>query len=369
MKIDMIELYHVKMPLKYPIKTSLGKQVDIHSVFVKMISEDGYGWGETTPFKEPYYSPEWAGGAFLLMRELLAPQIVGRNIESAGELLQLLGRVKGNPFAKAGLEIAYWVLKAKISGKPLHQLLGGESHPVTVGATLGVQDSIDTLLKKIEIAVDEGYPRVKLKFRLGWDINVLKAIRDVFPDYTFHIDCNAAFTLDHLDLFKKIDRFELAMVEQPLNHADLIDHAELQKHIETPICLDESISSPKAAEDAIRLESCRYMNVKLGRVGGLSNAMKIHDICEKAGLPCWVGGMFESAIGSGVSAELATLPNFKYPADIFPSKNFYEEDLASPEISLCAPGKIETSKVPGIPYEPKGEMLKRNMLSRAVIKP
>lgn len=369
MKIDMVELYHVRMPLIHPFRTALGEMVDIHSVLVKIVSGDEYGWGETTPFKEPCYSPEWAGGAFLLMKEFLAPQIVEQNIESADELLQLLERFKGNSFAKAGLEIAWWVLKAKMDGKPLHRLLGGESHPVVVGADCGVQDSINILLNKIELAIEEGYSRVKLKFRPGWDIKMLKAVRDAFPDFTFHIDCNAAFTLKHLHLFKKIDRFELAMIEQPLHHRDLIDHAELQRHIETPICLDESITSVKMAEDAIRLKSCRYMNIKSGHVGGLSNAVIIHDTCEKAGLPCWVGGMFESAVGSGVSAELATLPNFKYPADIFPSKVFYIEDLASPEISLCAPGKIEVSKVPGIPYEPKGEMLKRNAVSKAVIKP
>lgn len=369
MRIDRVELYHVKVPLIHPFRTSFGEEVIIHSVLVKMASRDEYSWGETTPLKTPRYSPEWAGGAFALMKEFLAPQIVGQNIESADELLQLLRRFKGNPFAKAGLEIAWWVLKAKMNGKPLHRLLGGESHPVEVGADFGVQDSIDVLLKKIQRAIDEGYPRVKLKFRLGWDVNMLKAVRDVFPDYTFHIDCNAAFTLKHLDLFKKIDRFELAMIEQPLQHTDLIDHAELQRHIETPICLDESITSPKTAEQAIQLESCQYANIKVGRVGGLSNAVKIHDSCEKAGVPCWVGGMFESAIGNGVSAELATLPNFKYPADIFPSKVFYIEDLASPEISLYAPGKIAVSEVPGLPYEPKEDMLESNTISKAVIKP
>jgi len=369
MKIDKIELYHVRMPLIQPFRTALGEMNDIHSVLVKIVSGNKYGWGETTPFKQPFYSPEWAGGTFLLMKEFLAPQIVGQNIEDADQLLQLLDRFKGNPFAKAGLETVWWILKAKIEGVPLHRLLGGKSHPIAVGADLGVQDNIEMLLKKFEHAIDEGYPRVKLKFHPGLDISMLKAVRDAFPDYTFHIDCNASFTLKHMDLFKKIDRLELAMIEQPLHHTDLIDHAELQGHIETPICLDESVNSIKAAEDAIQLKSCRYMNIKLGRVGGIWNAARIHNICEKAGIPCWVGGMFESAVGSGISAELATLTNFKYPADIFPSKAFYIEDLANPEITLCAPGKIEVSKVPGIPYEPKEEMLKLYTVSETVIKP
>ncbi len=369
MRIDRIELYHVRMPLIYPWRTAYGEDPDIHSVLVKMISGDEYGWGETTPLRAPCYSPEWTGGVFALAKEFLAPQIVGREIESADELLNLLKHFKGNPFAKAGLEIAWWVLKAKMEGKPLHRLLGGKSHPVDVGADFGVQDSVDILLKKIQRAIDEGYPRVKLKFRLGWDINMLEAVRDAFPDYTFHIDCNAAFTLKHLKLFKKVDRFELAMIEQPLHHTDLIDHAKLQREIETPICLDESITSPRAAEKAIELESCRYVNIKTGRVGGLWNAVRIHNLFEEAGIPCWVGGMLESAVGSGISVELATLPNFKYPADIFPSKVLYIEDLASPEISLCAPGKISVSEVPGIPYEPREDMLKPNTVSKAVIEP
>jgi len=369
MRIDGIELYYVRMPLIYPWRTAYGEDSDIHSVLVKMVSGDTHGWGETTPLKAPCYSPEWAGGVFTVTKEFLAPQIVGREIENADELLKLLEHFKGNPFSKAGLEIAFWSLKAKLSGKPLHQLLGGRSSPVEVGADFGIQDNIDILLKKIQLAVDEGYPRIKLKFRLGWDIDVLKAVRDLFPDFTFHIDCNASFTLKNIKLFKKVDRFELAMIEQPLHHTDLINHAELQRHIETPVCLDESIIGPKSAEQAIQLESCRYMNVKSGRVGGLLNAVKIHDMCEEAGVPCWVGGMLESAVGSGISVELATLPNFKYPADIFPTKINYDEDLAKPEISLCSPGKIEVSKVPGTPYEPKENLLKEYTLSRAWIKP
>lgn len=369
MRIDGIELYHVSMPLISPWRTAYGEDPAIHSVLVKMISGDTYGWGETTPLKAPCYSPEWAEGVYTLIKAFLAPQIVGQEIERPNDLLTLLEPFKGNPFSKAGLEIAFWVLKAKTEGKPLHQLLGGRSRPVAVGADFGVQDRIDTLLTKIQLAIDEGYPRVKLKFRLGWDLNVLKAVRNAFPDLTVHIDCNAAFTLKHMDLFKKVDRFDLAMIEQPLYHTDLIDHATLQKAIHTPICLDESITSPQSAMQAIHLESCRYMNVKTGRVGGLLNAVTIHDLCDEAGIPCWVGGMLESAVGSGVSAELATLSNFQYPADIFPSKRLYINDLARPEIFLCSPGKVAVSKVPGTPYEPQDDMLKAHTLHKTWITP
>lgn len=369
MRINEIELYHVSMPLIHPFRTAYGEDSSIHSVLVRMVSGETYGWSETTPFQAPCYSPEWAQGVFSLMKEFMAPRIVGRNIETSDDLLSLLSCFKGNQFAKGGLEIAWWVLNAKVLGKPLHRILGGQSHPVSVGADFGVQDSISILLTKIQNAIEEGYPRVKLKFRLGWDINMLKEVRDSFPDFTFHIDCNASFRLKQLEFLKKVDRFDLAMIEQPLQYGDLIDHAKLQKQIATPICLDESITDPSSAEHAIEQGSCQSINIKSGRVGGLSNAKKIHDICERAGISCWIGGMLESALGSGISAELATLSNIDYPADIFPSKIFYREDLASPEIKLCAPGKIEVSHDPGIPYEPKEQMLNQLTINKATIKP
>lgn len=369
MRIDGVELFHVRMPLKYPWRTAYGEDPDIHSVLVKLVSGDAYGWGETTPLQAPTYSPEWAGGVFALIEAFLAPQLVGREIESAEELLAAVAAVKGNPFAKAGLETAFWVLTAKLAGRPLHQLLGGRSRPVAVGADFGVQDSIAILLQKVQQAVDAGYPRVKLKFRPGWDLAMVRAVRDAFPDLTMHIDCNAAFTLQDLPLFQQVDRLNLAMIEQPLHHTDVIDHAELQRHLATPICLDESITSPHSAQQATRLKSCRYMNIKAGRVGGLRNAVKIHDLCEAAGIPCWVGGMLESAVGSGVSIELATLPNFQYPADIFPTAVNYVEDLANPPIGLSTPGYLPVSTVPGTPYEPQEDLLDQYTVRRAWIQP
>ncbi len=369
MRIDGVELYHVRMPLKYPWRTAYGEDPDIHSVLVKLISGDAYAWGETTPLQAPTYSPEWAGGVFALIEAFLAPQIVGREIESAEELLAAVAAVKGNPFAKAGVETAFWVLTAKLAGKPLHQLLGGQSRPVAVGADFGVQDSIAILLQKVQQAVDAGYPRVKLKFRPDWDLAMVRAVRDAFPDLSMHIDCNAAFTLKDLPLFQQVDRLDLAMIEQPLHHTDVLDHAELQRHLATPICLDESITDPHSAKQALRLKSCRYMNIKAGRVGGLQNAVTIHDLCEAAGIPCWVGGMLESAVGSGVSVELATLPNFQYPADIFPTAVNYVEDLASPPIALCTPGHLPVSTVPGTPYEPRTDLLATYTVRRTWIQP
>jgi len=367
MRIDKIEVYHVAMPLIYPWRTAYGEDAEIHSVLVKMVSGDEYAWSETSPLNAPCYSPEWAGGVFMLIKDYLAPKIVRKELSDAEELLLQLQHFKGNPFAKAGVESAWWVLNAKIQRKPLHKILGGRTGPVEVGDDFGVQDSVDMLLKKIEKAVEEGFPRVKLKFKRGWDVNILGAVRDAFPNFPFHIDCNAGFSLKDLDLFKKVDRYELEMIEQPLHHNDLLDHSKLQKQIETPICLDESIAGVKAAEQAIELGSCRYVNIKVGRVGGLYNALKVHDLCRDAGIRCWVGGMLESSIGQGISIELATLDNIKYPSDIFPSSKFYTDDLGYPDIKLQDKGKIDVSKVPGIPYEPKKQMLAKVTVERAII--
>jgi O-succinylbenzoate synthase len=263
------------------------------------------------------------------------------------------------------LEVSWWVLQAKIEGIPLHSLLGATRSRVPVGADYGVQDSLDMLLEKIQGAIDLGYPRVKLKFRPGWDTNMLDAVRTTFPNFTFHIDCNSGYTIDDAELFKKIDRYHLAMIEQPLQADDLIDHARLQKMIETPVCLDESIHSLRDAEQAINLGSCRYANIKMGRVGGLGPARAIHDLCAEHDIPCWVGGMLESAVGGGICIELATLSNFTYPADIFPSRYFYTEDLGAPETVLSQPGEMAASMVPGVPYEPVPERLKQRTVKEA----
>ncbi len=334
MFIDSIHLYHVRMPLVEPWRTAYGEDAAIESVLVRMTSGSDEAWAETSPLAAPCYSPEFAAGAFVLLRDWFAPAIVGREIESGEALPRRLGHFKGNPFAKAALDNAWWVLEATRLGVPLHRLLGATRDQVCVGADFGVTDSIDALLKKIAVAVEQGFPRIKLKFRPGWDIAMLAAVRKEFPTATIHIDCNSGYTLDDVDLFRRVDEFELAMIEQPLAHDDVVDHAKLQARIRTPICLDESITSVARTRQAIELGSCRYVNVKPGRVGGLTNAVAIHDLCRDAGVPCWVGGMLESAIGARICVALAMLGNFTYPADIFPSRRFYAEDLSRPDVAL-----------------------------------
>eukprot|EP00913_Durusdinium_trenchii_P005695 g5313.t1 len=347
------------MPLIYPWRTAYGEDAAIHSVLCRMSSGSVDGWGESAPFAAPCYSPEWAGGIFALNRDWLAPTIVGQSIETGDDLQDRLAIFKGNPFAKAVLDTAWWSLRSRIAGEPLHRLLGATRDEVPIGADFGVMDDVSELLPDVARAVEEGFPRIKLKFRPGWDLNVLAAVRDAHPDHVFHIDCNSGYRLADTPLFQEVDRFGLAMIEQPLQNDDLNDHAELQRAIKTPVCLDESVTHPRQVEQAIALKSCRYVNVKPGRVGGLTNAVKIHDICQNAGIPCWVGGMLESSTGAALCTALAMLDNFSYPADIFPSARFYHDDMSSPPLELhrSAEGRLDMAmKLAGFALEEKREV-------------
>lgn len=338
MRIDRIELFHVGMPLLYPWRTAYGEDAAIHAVLCRMSSGSVDGWGESSPLAAPCYSPEWGGGVFATARDWLAPAIVGKDITSGDQLQQELSLYKGNSFAKAVLDTAWWSLHSNVTGTPLHVALGATRNEVAVGADFGVMDSIDDLLQAIGGAVEQRFARIKLKFRPGWDLDMLRAVRGAYPDHTFHIDCNSGYTLEDVELFKAIDEFNLAMIEQPLAFDDVNDHAKLQQQIRTPVCLDETIKSVRNARQAIELKSCRYVNIKPGRVGGLTNAVAIHDLCQVANIPCWVGGMLESSSGSSHCIALAMLDNFTYPADIFPTNRFYAEDLSDPPLELFSSG-------------------------------
>ena len=365
MKIDRIELYHVAMPLIYPWRTAYGEDADIHSILCRMVSGSVEAWGESCPLEAPCYSPEHAAGLYLTAQKWLAPALVGQEIASGDELQQRLAHFKGNQFAKGLLDNTWWVLQSRIVNRPLHQMWGATRSEVEVGDDFGIRDTLDDLLALIDQSVHQKFPRIKLKFRPGWDTDMLSAVRSAFPNQTFHIDCNSGYRLSDLDLFRAVDEFNLAMIEQPLAHDDLIDHAELQRLIRTPVCLDESINSVEKVEKALRLKSCQYVNIKPGRVGGLTNAVKIHDLCRDAEIPCWVGGMLESATGVALCIELAMLENFVYPADIFPSSRYYREDLAEVPIELhqSAAGIPSVRVLKGIPDPDPGRLQKLTVQS------
>jgi O-succinylbenzoate synthase len=344
MIIDRIELYHVAMPLKAPWRTAYGEDSTVESILCRMSCGSLSAWGESTPLAAPCYSPQFAGGSYLAARDWLAPALLGQNIQSGDQLQRALSLFKGNSFAKAVFDNAWWCLESLRTGMALHELLGAGRDQVEVGADFGVLDSLDELLDAVGDAVDTGFPRVKLKFRPGWDVNVLEAVRGQHPDHPLHIDCNSGYRISDLEYFRSLDRFRLAMFEQPLQHDDVVDHATLQADVETPICLDESIKSVLHADQAIRLRSCQFINVKPGRVGGLTNALAIHNLCADAGIPCWVGGMLESSVGVSHCIALAMLTNFVYPADIFPTERFYDEDLTGQPIELT----LNESGIPSV---------------------
>jgi len=367
-RIKSLDIYHVRMPLVRAFRTSFGTTEAVETILVQLTSEGAEGWGESAPWEAPSYSPECAQTAFTIAHKFLAPRIVGAEIGSGQELQVKFAHVRGNPFAKAAFDLAWWDLHSKLRDAPLWRELGGIRSEIAVGADFGIQDRIEDLLALIEEAVSAGFPRIKLKYAPGWELEMIRVVRDHFPALTVHIDCNSAYSLDDLPMFMELDQYGLAMIEQPLAYDDLVNHAELQRRVKTPICLDESITSPDKVRKAAQLEACRWVNIKPGRVGGITPALVIHDICQKAGIGCWIGGMAESAVGASACAALATLPNVKYPVDVFPGKRFYEEDLASPEIVLAAPGRIALTNRAGCGAKPRMEELDRLTLSHVHLK-
>ena len=368
LKIEKAEVRYVELPLISPWRTAYGEDATIHSVIVKLQGGGVEAWGEATPFYAPTYSPESAISVYETASQFLLPRVVGEEIDLAAELIDLLSIYKGNPFAKAAVETAWWGLQSKVLGEPLWRVLGVETDEILCGADFGVQDSIDELLGLIQGAVDGGFPRIKLKVKHGWDVEMLEAVRSAFPDPVIHVDCNSGYDLHQdADTLKAFDRFDLAMIEQPLQYTDLIEHAELQKMINTPVCLDESVKSPRDFALALRVGACKVINVKPGRVGGLYQAKQIHDMAVNEGIEAWVGGMLESGIGAGICVALGTLPGFTYPADLFPSTKWYVEDITEHWIELDDDNYVRLGDRVGVGFEPVPERLDRVTKLRDVI--
>lgn len=367
MKITGVNLYRVRMPLLEPWLTAYGTQAHIESLFVQLVSEDAEGWGECSTAPFPLYNSEYTAGAFALARDVLAPELLGRDVPSGQSLQGIFARFKGNEFAKSAFDTAWWDAHARRLKQPLWKVIGGENQMVSVGADIPVLPSTDALIERIGQAVAQGFPRIKLKFNRDCGLEMISAARDAFPDTPMHIDCNSGFSLDDIELFQSLDKLNLAMIEQPLGYDDVVHHATLQRELETPICLDESITSPDRAQKAIDIKACRWINIKTSRVGGLTNAIAIHDICEQHGMPVWVGGMLESATGQGASLALSTLGNIQYPCDIFPSDRFFEQDVSSPEIEVTTGSRIAAPMTVGHGFEPKMALLRDNCLEFAAL--
>ncbi len=347
------------MRLLYPFETSFGATQDRHVILLKVTDGVRTGWGEVTAAEGPFYSYETWETAWHVLRDYVIPQIVGRGLETAGEFGSRTRGIRGHNMARAGLETALWDLEAKTKAVPLWRMLGGTRERIDCGVSIGIQPSIEALLKKIDTEVKAGYRRIKIKIKPGWDVDVITQVRSAFPDIRLMGDANSAYTLADVDVFKKMDRYNVMMFEQPLHYEDMIDHAELQKQIQTPICLDESIHSAEDARKAIGIGACKIINIKLGRVGGHTEARAVHDRCHESGIPVWCGGMLESGIGRAHNIALSSLQNFSLPGDVSASKRYWEEDIVDPAVEVSAGGQITQRNDPGIGYRVKEDLIER----------
>ena len=347
MKVDRIVLRQLRLELVHFFETSFGRTTGRNVILVEAISDGVSGWGEATAPEHPFYNEEWTGSAWLILRDYVAPALVGRTLE-ASEAGRLTGRIRGHNMARGGAEAALWDLEARLAGKPLYQQIGGGARTeIPCGVSIGIQESVPALLQKIETELAAGYQRVKIKIKPGWDVAVVREIRRRFPQIKLMADANSAYTLADTEHLSQLDEFYLMMIEQPLAHDDIIDHAALQAKLETPLCLDESIRSAHHAEQAIQLRACRIFNIKLGRVGGFAEAKRIHDVAEAAGFPVWCGGMLEAGVGRSHNIALSTLPNFVLPGDVTASRRYWARDIIVPPVEVTPRGTSVVRDHPG----------------------
>lgn len=351
MKLSSLTLRELRMPLVHFFETSFGRTYERRVMLVTVHTSDGIeGWGECVAGEAPFYSEEWIESAWAVIARQIAPMIFKREIASGREVPQLLSRIRGNNMAKAAVENAIWDAGALEKNVPLWKLLGGTRREIPCGVSIGIQDSVDQLLDKIAAELAAGYQRIKVKVKPGWDIDVLCRIRERWPDITLSCDANSAYTLDNIDHLKRFDDLGLLMIEQPLWNDDIYFHAKLQKQLNTAICLDESIHHARDARTAAELGACRIVNIKVGRVGGFTEAIHVHDVCRATGIANWCGGMLESGIGRAHNVALSTLPNFCLPGDVSASRRYWKEDIVEPEIDVTPRGTILVSDIAGRGY-------------------
>jgi len=347
------------MKLVAPFETSMDR-LEVRRILLLEANIDGVtGWGECVAAEAPFYSPEYADTAWPVLRDFLWPMVKAQKFDSAREVWGLLKRVRGHNMAKACLEAAAWDAEAKQKGIPLAKLLGGTREEIASGVSVGIKDSVDELVASVTKELSAGYQRIKIKIKPGRDLEQVQRLRQEFPRIKLMVDANSAYTLEDFPLLKQLDGFYLMMMEQPLGWDDLYSHIELQKRLETPICLDECVHTEEQARAAVELGACKIINIKLGRVGGFAMARRIHDLCQQHGIPVWCGGMLESGIGRAHNVALATLPNFSLPGDVTASKRYWAEDIIAPEVTVSPQGTIRVPTRPGIGFEPRRDLIEK----------
>lgn len=351
MKIKEIKLHQLLMTMKNPFTTSFGTQQKRFVTIVEAIDEDGLsGFGECVSGEDPLYSEEFMDATLIALKKYFGPLVINKEISHPDKVWEIYKPFKRNNMAKASIEGAIWDLYAKKKGITLAEAMGGTKKEVDVGVSLGLEDTDELLLERIGEKVEEGYKRIKVKIKPGRDVEMVRKIREVYPEIPLMVDANSAYTLDDIDILKALDEFNLMMIEQPLMAGDIIDHAKLQKQIKTPVCLDESIDSYESAAAAIELGSCEIINVKVGRVGGITQSIKIHDLAEKHNIPLWCGGMLEAGVGRLHNVAITTLSNFTLPGDTASSSRYWFEDIITPEV-VAENGVVKVSEKPGIGAE------------------
>jgi len=359
MRVREITLREVRMKLVAPFETSAERTAVRRIILVEATVDGTAGWGECVAGETPSYSPETTDTAWPILRDHLWPLLKRREFGSAAEVWDLLGHVRGHNMAKAALEAAIWEAEARQKSIPLSKLLGGTREEIACGVSIGIKDSQDELVAAVKKELAAGYQRIKIKIKPGKDLEQVQRLRQDFPRIKLMVDANSAYTLEDWPLLKQLERFYLMMIEQPLGWDDLYSHIELQKKLDTPICLDECIHTEGQARAAVELGACKIINIKLGRVGGYTVARRIHDFCKRREVPVWCGGMLESGIGRAHNIALSTLPNFTLPGDVTASKRYWAEDLIDPEVTVSPQGTIRVPTGPGIGFEPRRELIER----------
>lgn len=369
MKIESVTLRELHMPLVHFFETSFGRIYSRRVLLVSVEADGVRGWGECVAGEDPFYSPEWTETAWPTIKQYLAPLLMRAELHAGRDCAARFSKVRGHRMSKAALENAVWDAEARQKQVPLWKLLGGSRREIACGVSIGIQDSPEQLMEKIATELAAGYRRIKIKVKPGWDLKVLEKIRSRWADIVLSVDANSAYTLDEVEHLRKFDAFHLLMIEQPLWNDEIYLHWRLQKAIETAICLDESILNARDADFALEIGACRIINIKVGRVGGFSEAKKIHDVTLRHGIPVWCGGMLESGVGRAHNIALSTLENFRLPGDVSASKRYWNEDIIEPEVEVGAEGMIAISDDPGTGYRVREDLIKKFTVREETFRP
>ena len=365
MKIEKVDLIHYVLPIKEPFVTGCGAVCDRHLILTRLYTNEGIGTGEVDCNWDPIYNYETTGTALHILQQWVIPRLLGTEFSEPAELVEIIEDIRGHNMAKAGIELASWDVYSQIKGRNIASLLGGKRDAIVSGVSIGMKDTVEGVVRDAQAFLEKGYQRLKIKVKPGKDVQVIRALRERFPDVMMMADANSSYRLDRpadLEGLKALDQFDLIMVEQPLQDDDIVWHRHLRKQMKTPICLDESIHTPDDARKAIELGSCDIVNIKVARVGGLTKAKEVHDICKDAGVPVWVGSMLESGVGEAYNIHFATLDNCKFPGDAAPSDRYFTDDIIEPTTEIGRDGTMKVPQRPGMGFEVNEEKLNKYMV-------